>query len=168
MKTSIKHTNSARMLALFACVLLLGGVVAGCKPSAQADKKNMLEAVAKWYSAQGGLDIVGFKAGIYDPTDILGVATMTAPPAGAVKSEVKWTWVGETIIVTVPSEQSTVTLSASPDKANVVVLKDAIGQGGTFVMKKIDGTWKIDIAETQKASAASSAAPTSTPTTKAP
>lgn len=167
-KTTTKHTLSARMLAVLACLLLLAGIAAGCKPAAQDDKKLMLEAVAKWYTAQGALDIAGFKAGIYDPTDILGVATMTAAPEGAVKSEVQWAWAGETIVVTVPSEQSTVTLSVSPDQTNVVLLKDALGEAGTFIMKKVDGTWKIDIAETQKISAAQSATPTSTPATKAP
>ena len=58
----------------------------------------MLESVAKWYVAQGALDIAGFKAGIYDPEDILGVATMTAAPEGAQKSEVKWEWAGETVV----------------------------------------------------------------------
>lgn len=155
------------MLAVLACVLLLAGIVVGCKPAAQDEKKAMIESVAKWYAAQGALDIVGFKAGIYDPTDILKVATMTAAPEGAKKSEVKWEWVGETIVVTVPSEQSTVTLSASPEQANVVLLKDALGEAGTLIMKKVDGSWKIDIAETQKISAAS-AAGSSAPATPAP
>ena len=132
----------------------------------------MLEAVAKWYVAQGALDMAGFKAGIYDPEDILGVATMTAAPEGAEKSEVKWEWAGETIVVTVPSEQSTITLTASPEQANVVLLKDAIGQDGTFVMKNDNGVWKIDVAETQKVSDAQSAAPQETtgsaPATEAP
>ena len=69
----------------------------------------------------------------------------------------------------IPSEQTTLTLTASPEQVNVVLLKDALGQNGTFVMKKDANVWKIDVAETQKVSAAKSAEPaTSTPTTKAP
>jgi len=178
-KTTKKRTQPVWMLALLACVLLLAGVAGGCKSAssggektAAPDKKAMLEAVAKWYVAQGALDIAGFKAGIYDPENILGVATMTAAPAGAEKSEVKWVWQGETIVVTVPSEQSTITLVASPQQANVVLLKDALGQGGTFVMKEDGGVWKIDVAETQKVSAAENAVPQeatgSAPATEAP
>ena len=90
------------MLALLACALLLAGVAAGCKSAsntatptaAPAEKKAMLESVAKWYVAQGALDMKGFKDGVYDPQNILGVATMTAAPEGAQKSDVKWSWVG--------------------------------------------------------------------------
>ncbi len=166
MKTTNKRTRPVWMLALLACALLLAGVAGGCKSAssggektATPDKKAMLEAVAKWYVAQGALDIKGFKAGIYDPEDILGVATMTAAPEGAQKSEVKWEWAGETVVVTVPSEQSTITLTASPQQANVVLLKDALGQGGTFVMKNDGGVWKIDVTETQKVSASAGGAP---------
>ena len=176
-KTTTTRTRPTWMLALLACALMLAGVAAGCKsatPGASPDdKKVMLESVAKWYVAQGALDIAGFKAGIYDPTDTLGVATMTAAPEGATKSEVKWAWNGDKIVVTVPSAPSTITLSASPNQANIVLLEDQTGQGGTFVMKKVDNAWKIDVVETQKVTDAENAAPpsgapTSTPTTKAP
>jgi len=154
-------------LALLAAVLMLAGIVAGCASGSGAsdpstDKKAMLESVAKWYTAQGSLDMVAFKAGIYDPQDILGVATMTAAPPGASKAEVKWNWSGETILVTVPSEQSTITLSVDAAKPTTVQLKDATGQGGVFIMKKVDNVWKIDVAETQKASAAQSQPDSST------
>jgi hypothetical protein len=175
-KTTTKRTRPVWMLALLACVLLLAGVAAGCKSASTTetstgttDKKAMLEAVAKWYTAQGALDLAGFKAGIYDPEDILGVATMTAIPEGAEKAEVKWSWAGEKIVLSIPTQETTITLAASPEQANVVLLVDANGQGGTYVMKKDGAVWKIDVAETQKVGeAAASAAASSTATTKAP
>lgn len=157
-------------MALLVCALLFVGIAAGCKV-APDEKKVMLESVAKWYVAQGSLDIAAFKAGIYDPTDSLGVATMTTAPEGATKSEVKWVWTGDKIVVTVPSAPSTITLSASPNQANVILLQDQLGQDGTFVMKKIDNVWKIDVVETQKltdAAAAGSVGATSTPSTGTP
>lgn len=157
------------MLALLACVLLLTGVAAGCKSASKdpaTDKKAMLEAVANWQVAQGKLDLAGVKAGIYDPSDIFGIATMTAVPEGVAAYEVKWEWVGDTIVLAVPSQQATVTLSASPAQANVVLLKDTGGQGQTLVMKQVDDAWKIDVAETQKITQAGSGEPTSTPAPK--
>lgn len=153
------RTKRVWMSALLACALLLAGFSAGCKSPASSgggpsagDKKAMIEAVAKWYVAQGELDINGFKAGIYDPDDLLGVATMTTAPEGAEKSEVKWSWVGETAVVTIPSQETTAILSASPTVPNGVLLKDETGQGSnTFIMKNDNGVWKIDVAETQKA-----------------
>jgi hypothetical protein len=173
--TTMKRTRPVWMLVLLACVLLLAALAGGCKsatkeqtPAANPDKKAMLESVAKWYTAQGALDLAGFKAGIYDPDNILGVATMTAAPKGAKKAEVKWSWSGDNIVLTIPSEQSTITLTASPNQANVVLLKDAAGQGGTFIMKKEGTVWKIDVSETQKATQAQSAAPQSGSGTGAP
>ena len=53
-----------------------------------------------------------------------------------------------------------------------MLLKDPLGQGGTFVMKNDDGVWKIDVTETQKVSTAAGGAPQeatgSAPTTEAP
>ncbi|NTU71820.1 MAG: hypothetical protein HGB10_08390 [Coriobacteriia bacterium] len=171
-------TNRGRslwMIAALVCVLLIAGVATGCKPSETDQKKAMLESVAKWYVAQGALDMAAFKAGIYDPDDILGVATMTAAPPGAVKTEVSYAWAGDSIMMTVPSEGSTLTLTASPNQANVVLLKDAAGSNGTFVMKDVDGVWKIDVAATQELQAAETSAtaapeeePASTETTKKP
>lgn len=168
------RTKEVWVLALLACVMLLAALVGGCKASSTtsttpqnqaADKKAMIEAVAKWYAAQGNLDIAGYKAGIYDPKNILGVATMTAPPAGAKKTVVKWVWVGDNAVITMPAQQTTITVSASPTETAVVNLKDALGETGLFVMKNDNGVWKIDIAATQSKSAANSGA---APTTSAP
>jgi len=144
----------ARIIAVFACGLLLFGVMAGCKTTSSkltADQRAMLEAIGKWYVAQGQLDIKGFKAGIHDPEDILGVATATAPPEGATKTEVKWKWAGDTIVIDVPSQQSSVTVSASKTTPNLIEVKDSTGGTAVYVMTKIGGTWKLDVSKTKKA-----------------
>jgi hypothetical protein len=168
--TTNTHKRPAWMLALLACVLLLAGVAAGCKSAStsstasQADKKPMIESVAKFFVAQGALDIPGIKAGIYDPENIWGVATMTAAPAGMQKATITWVWEGDKIVLTAPSEAGTATLSASPTQANVVLLTvPQGGQGQTFVMKKDGGVWKIDVTETMKVAPGASTSSTPTP-----
>lgn len=149
-------------MALLACVLLLAGIVAGCTQGGSGetgstvtdDQKAMLEAVAKWHVAQGAVDLAGYKAGVYDPEDILGIATMTTPPPDAEKYDVKWAWSGDKIVLSIPSESTTITLSAPADKPGVVSLMDTFGQSATYVMKKDGAVWKIDIAKTQEAAKA--------------
>jgi hypothetical protein len=155
------NTKNGRMLALLACALLVLGVIAGCAPAKKADtltpeKKAMVESVAKWYVAQGALDLAGFKAGIYDPNDVLGVASMTAPPKDAKKSEVKWAWVGDAVVLTIASDQTTVTLTPSSTATDVVSVSDTNGSAGKFIMINQNGVWKIDVNKTQEAAAAAS------------
>jgi hypothetical protein len=163
------------MLALLVGVLLLAGLAAGCKSGSDnsgatvtpEDKKAMVESVAKFFVAQGALDIKGIKAGIYDPENIFGVATMTVAPEGAQKTEIKFAWSGDTVLLTIPSQQASATLSASVEQTNVVQLKDPAGQGQTFVMKKDGGVWKIDVTATTKV-APGAQAPSSAPTSETP
>ena len=165
MKTTNTRKRPAWMLALLACTLMLAGVTAGCKTASKEatvtpeDKKAMIESVAKFFVAQGALDIPGVKASIYDPENIFGVATMTVAPEGAQKTEIKYAWKGDTILLTIPSQQTSATLSASVEQTNVVTLKDPAGQGQTFVMRKDGNVWKIDVSATTKVAPGASAPP---------
>ena len=153
-----KSTGMIRTLAVaaLACALVLAALLGGCSKgsgstSSGSDNKAMVQAVANWYVAQGNLDMAGFKAGLYDPNNVLGVATATAPPAGAKKSPVTVVWVGDTAKIAMPSQQSTLTVAASTTSPNTVNLMDSAGQSGTFVMRNVNGVWKIDVDATQAA-----------------
>ena len=167
-----KSTAGVRAIAVVAaiCALVIAVGLGGCsKGSSTAavskDPKGMLDAVGKWYVAQGQLDMTGFKAGIYDPDNVLGVATATAAPKGIAKENTTYTWVGNSIVIVMPSQHATVTATPSKTQANKVDLADSTGRGGSFIMKNVDGVWKIDVNETQKiaASAAGSSATSSAP-----
>ena len=157
----------AALMCAFALAALAGGCSKGSSSAPSGDKKAMVEAVANWYAAQGNLDMAGFKAGIYDPDNVLGVATATAPPKTAKKAVVSWKWVGDNVIISMPSQQSTLTIGVSTTAADTVTLKDSTGQAGTFVMKNVGGVWKIDVNATQKAANAANSG-TSGSTTKTP
>jgi hypothetical protein len=145
------------LLAIF--VLLLAILLAGCSggTSAGSDQKAMMETVGKFYAAQGALDLAAMKAALYDPTNVSGIATATVPP-GAQKTEVNWKNVGDTVVITAPSRELTLTVTALKTPANAVKIADPSGQGETLIMKKDGKVWKIDFVETQKASAASAPA----------
>lgn len=148
------------MAIVLAAALVLAFAVTGCKPAAPKttlddSQKSMLESVAKWYEAQGKLDVKGYKAGIYDPDNILGVATMTAPPKDAKETTVTWTWQGDNVIINIPAQAATITVSASPTAKNTVLLASGAGGGSdSIVMTQVAGVWKIDVNATQKAAAA--------------
>jgi len=153
--------KKALVSLLLICVALLAVFAAGCSKGGAGgagDQKAMVEAVAKFYAAQGALDLATMKATIYDPQNMSGIATATIP-AGAQKTEIVWKSVGDTVLITVPSQELTLTASVAKTPANAVLVADPSGQGETLIMKNDGGVWKIDFAETQKASAAKAAAP---------
>jgi hypothetical protein len=147
---------AAVMLALTAVVGLSacakGAVPTTSQVSAQ-DRKTMMESVAKWYVAQGAADLGGIRAAVYDPTNILGLATATPLPSEVETVTIVWKWVGNKIALTIPGmpEEPTMTVAASPTTPTVVEIDDGTGLNGALYMKKVDGVWKIDITETQKA-----------------
>lgn len=148
--------KKALVSLLVICAALLALLGAGCSgggSSSSSDPKAMREAIGKFYAAQGALDIEGMKAVIYDPTNTSGIATATVPPE-AQKAEVNWKSVGETVLITVPSRDLTLTVAAAKSPENAVTLSDPSGQSETIIMKKDGGVWKIDVVETQKATAA--------------
>jgi hypothetical protein len=154
-----RHHRVARkalVSVLVICASLLAVIVVGCSGGG-GDQKAMLETVGKFYAAQGALDLPAMKAAIYDPQNTSGIATATIP-AGATKTEILWKSVGDNVIVTIPSQELTLTVSAAKSPANAVLVSDPSGQGETLIMKKDGGVWKIDFAETQKAIAAKAAA----------
>jgi hypothetical protein len=135
----------------------------------EQDRKAMVESVAKWYVAQGAADINGIRAGVYDPANLLGLATAT-PPAGVERLTVVWKWTGDKIVLTIPSrpDEPTTTVAASPTTPTVVQIDDGTGFSGTLYMTKVDGVWKIDAGETVKAADAAGAQGESTGPTEAP
>ena len=147
----------ALVSVLLVCAALLALLVVGCSGGASsggsADQKAMLEAVGKFYAAQGALDLPAMKAALWDPQNMSGIATATIPP-DAKKTEVAWKSVGSTVVITVPSQELTLTVTAAKTPPNTVTVAAPNGQGETLVMKKDGKVWKIDVAETQKASAA--------------
>ena len=149
------------MALVVACATLLALFAVGCSGGAgsAADQKAMREAVAKFYSSQGELDIEGMKASLYDPQNIAGLATATVPPE-AQKTEVVVKSVGETIVISVPSQELTLTLSAAKTPPNAVTMSAPGGQTDTLIMKKDGGVWKIDVAETEKLRQAQAPQPT--------
>jgi hypothetical protein len=159
-----KRTWSASTLALPAviCVLAAVLVASGCSAASTSvdptqDRKAMMETAANWYVALGAQDLNGKKAAVYDPGNILGYATATPAPASAPRTAIAWRWDGDNIVMSSPSKDSTVTITNSAATPNNVELYSAGGTGGTLVMTKIDGKWKIDAAATQKASDAAAA-----------
>jgi hypothetical protein len=141
---------------LVICAALLALLVVGCSGGASSsgsDSKAMIETVGKFYAAQGALDLPGMRAALYDPTNVSGIATATVPP-GSQKVEVNWKSVGDTVLITVPSRELTITVTAAKSPSNAVVLSDPNGQSETLIMKKDGKVWKIDVVESQKASAA--------------
>ena len=160
-RTAIGARTVASLVVI--CATLLALFTVGCSGGAAggsaADQKAMREAVAKFYRAQGDLDIAGMKASLYDPQNIAGLATATVP-AEAKKTEVVVKPVGDTLIITVPSQELTLTLSAAASPANAVTMTGPGGQADTLIMKKDGGVWKIDVAETEKAREAQAPQPT--------
>lgn len=158
-----KQTRSGLLAVLLAAMLVIALAVTGCnKPSTKTsideNQKQMIESVAKWYVAQGKLDVKGYKAGIYDPDNILGVATMTAPPKGAKETTVTYAWSGDNAIISIPGQNATITVSASPTSKTTVLLSSGGGSGSdSIVMTQVAGVWKIDVNATQKAAAAAAA-----------
>jgi hypothetical protein len=148
------------LVALVVCLSLVALAITGCagakSSGVSADQKAQLETVAKFYKAQGNLDIPGMRAALYDPKDVAGLATATVPP-GAQKAEVVATNVGSTIVITIPSQELTMTASVPKTPANAVLVSAPTGQATTLIMKKDGNVWKIDVAETEKASAAAAA-----------
>jgi hypothetical protein len=151
-----KAGKKALVSLLLICMAVLALLIAGCSGGASSggsDSKAMVEAVGKFYAAQGALDLPGMRAALYDPTNVSGIATATVP-ADAKKTEVVWKAVGDTGIITIPSQELTLTVSAAKTPANAVTVADPSGQSETLIMKKDGNVWKIDVAETQKAAAA--------------
>jgi hypothetical protein len=152
--------NKALVSLLIVGVSLLAVLLVGCSAGGGADQKAMLEAVGKFYAAQGALDLPAMKAAIYDPQNVSGIATATVPP-DAKKTEVAWKSAGDKVTITIPSQELTLTVTVAKSPANAVLVSDPSGQGETLIMKKDGGVWKIDFAETQKAIAAKAATPPS-------
>ena len=90
-KARLSQMAKKTLLVLVMCLSLAALLVAGCSGgksgSSSADQKAQMETVAKFYKAQGALDIKAMRAALYDPTDVAGLATATVP-AGAQKTEV--------------------------------------------------------------------------------
>ena len=156
-KAGLNRMTKKALVLLVICASLVALLVTGCSGGKSAgstpDQKAMLETVAKFYAAQGALDIPGMRASLYDPQDIAGLATATVPPS-AQKAEVVAKTVGNTIVITIPSQELTMTVSVAESPANAVKISNPSGQATTLIMKKDGSVWKIDVAETEKASAA--------------
>ncbi len=148
-----KRTLVLVVICLSLVALLVTGCSGGTSGGASSDQKAQLETVAKFYKAQGNLDIPGMRAALYDPKDAAGLATATVPP-GAQKAEVISKSVGDTIVITIPSQELTMTASAAKTPVNAVVVSAPTGQSTTLIMKKDGSVWKIDVVETEKANAA--------------
>jgi len=153
---------------LVACATLVALLAVGCSggttSGGTSDEKAMREVIAKFYAAQGNLDLAGMKASIYDPQNIAGLATATVPP-DAKKTEVTWKNVGDTVVISVPSQELTITVTSAKTPANAVTMTGPGGQSDILIMKKDGGVWKIDVAETEKARVAR-ASQQSTPATQ--
>jgi hypothetical protein len=162
-------------LVVAACAIVVAATIAGCSSTSSpsgtsitSDQKAMVETVGKWYVAEGSFDIPALKAIVYDPNDIMGLATAT-PPAGALTTTVTTSWQGEKLIISAPSIETTIVAMVATSTPNAVAISDGTGQSGILIMKKISGAWKIDVAETQKASStAAGAQPPSDGTSSAP
>ena len=155
-KARLAGTAKKSLVLLAVCLALVAMFVAGCSgggAGGSADQKAQLEAVAKFYQAQGDLDIPAMRDSLYDPEDTAGLATATVPP-DAQKAEVIAKNVGDTIVITIPSQELTMTLSAAKSPANAVSIAAPNGQSTTLIMKKDGNVWKIDVVETEKAAAA--------------
>jgi hypothetical protein len=165
--TRSRTRPAARLIVaatMFATAAVMG--VSACAKSTAStspDRKAMMESVAKWYVAEGAADLEGVRAGVYDPTNLLGLATATPPPADVQTTTVIWKWEGDKILLAAPNnpQETTVTIVAS-STPDVVLIADELGQGGALIMKKVDGAWRIDVVETKKA--AEAAAPPGEPT----
>lgn len=142
--------------------LLAAGCTSGGAGGSAADQKAMREVVGKFYAAQGDLDIETMRASLYDPQNIAGLATATVPPE-AQKTEVTWKNVGETVVIAVPSQELTLTVSAATSTPNAVTMTGPGGQSDTLIMKKDGGAWKIDVSETEKNRAAQTPQPQGAP-----
>ena len=142
-------SRGARAVLLIVCVALFAMILAGCS-SAGSDQKAMRETVGKFYAAQGALDLATIRASLYDPQNKSGLATATVPP-GATKTDVTWKTVGDTVVVLIPSQELTLTVSTPKTPPNAVLLSDGSGQGQTLIMRKDGSAWKIDFEATEKA-----------------
>lgn len=160
--------TGARVALLMVCVALLALLISGCSGGG-SDQKAQLETVGKFYAAQGALDLPALKAALYDPKNISGIATATVPP-GAQKTEIAWKSVGDTVVITIPSQSTTLTASIAKSPPNAVLISDGSGQGQaqTLIMKKDGDVWKIDVAETEKASKAAAPSGQGAPSGQAP
>jgi hypothetical protein len=150
------------LVLLVMCLSLVALVVAGCSGGSSggvsSDQKAQMETVAKFYKAQGALDITGMRASLYDPQDRAGLATATVP-AGAQKTEVISKNEGSTMVITIPSQEITMTASVAKTPTNAILVSAPSGQATTLIMKKDGGVWKIDVVETEKVNAAAAPAP---------
>jgi hypothetical protein len=156
------HASSAKVLAslAFAFLIALALMVTGCsanssgakKSDPKADRKAMMETVAKFYVAQGAQDLKGIKSAIHDPDNIMELPTETPPATDAETTTIKWQWNGDKITLQSESEEATYTLSSSEASPNVVKLTDATGETlGELVMTQKNGAWLIDVAAVKKA-----------------
>jgi hypothetical protein len=155
-KARLARIAKKSLVLLVVCLALVALFVTGCSGGSaggSADSKAQLETIAKFYKAQGNLDLPGMRAALYDPQDVAGLATATVPPE-AQKAEVITKNVGNTVLITIPSQELTMTASIAKTPANAVTLAAPTGQSTTLIMKKDGSVWKIDVVETEKASAA--------------
>jgi len=161
--------GTAKVLArvVLAGVIVAALMLAGCsaKSASQAadpkqDRRVMLETAAKFYVASGAQDIEATKKLVHDPENIMGLATATPPGADAETTTVRWAWNGGKIVLSAESDETTYTLSSSDASPSVVTLSDSTGADlGELIMKKVDGTWRIDVSAVQKAADAAAKSP---------
>ena len=154
-------SRTAKVLAriALACVIAASLMIAGCSAKSasqatdpKAERKAMLEAAAKYYVASGAQDIEATKLVVHDPENIMGLATATPPGADAETSTVRWAWNGDKITMSAESDETTYTLSSTDASPNVVTLTDSTGaNSGELIMKKVNGSWRIDVSAVQKA-----------------
>jgi hypothetical protein len=158
-KAGLSRIAKKTLVLLVVCLSLVALFVAGCSGKSggvTADQKAQMETVANFYKAQGALDITKMRASLYDPQDVAGLATATVP-AGAQKAEVIATNVGDTIVISIPSQELTMTAAVATSTPNAIWVSAPNGQGTTLVMKKDANVWKIDVVETEKVGAAAAA-----------
>ena len=156
-KARLNRLAKRTLVLLVICLSLVALFVAGCSGGGSggvnSDQKAQLETVAQFYKAQGNLDLKTMRAALYDPKDAAGLATATVP-AGAKKTEVNTKNDGATIVITIPSQELTMTASVAKTPENAILVSSPSGQATTLVMKKDGNAWKIDVVETEKAGAA--------------
>src|SRR5450759_1219914 len=120
------------MLALPGVIgaLVVALLATGCSAASKSvdptqDRKAMMEIAANWYVASyGTLDLNGVKATVYDPGNILGLATATPVPASEPRTAISWRWDGSNIVMSAPSQDTTITLTNSAATPKNVDLRD--------------------------------------------
>jgi hypothetical protein len=155
------RTGSSKVLASLALAFLIAAalMVAGCSTTSaskpvdpKAERKAMMETVAKYYVAQGAMDLDTVRTLVHDPDNIMELPTSTPTPAEGETTTVRWAWNGDMIVLNAESDAATFTLSSTEASPNVVKLSDSTGENlGELVVKKVDGVWRIDVAAVQKA-----------------